>query len=154
MKIELRNDGDWARTVYTEAELDAPVDVVWGVWSDLEHHSTWNPVMTRIRGKAELDAEVKVGFRAGVMMVVRCVVDSHEPGRRLSWTGGARGVLSGHHYFECHPLPEGRTHIIHGETFSGLLVPLLWPVLGPQLKKNYRAMNNALAKHVQLQTFL
>ena len=152
MKIELRNDRGWTRTIHTEAELEAPSSIVWRVWSDLESHSIWNPVMTRVHGRAELGAEVAVGFRAGVFVVVRCVVDGLEPERRLSWTGGTRGLMRGHHYFECLPLPNDRTRIIHGETFSGLLVPPLWPLLTPQLKKNYRAMNRALAAHVQTQT--
>ena len=152
MEVELRSEGPLTRTIHTEMDLDTQGDHVWRVWTDLEQFSSWNPVMTRVRGRAELGAEVRVGFRMGVFMEVPCVVDDMEPGRRLSWRGGTRGLLRARHYFECHPLPDGSTHIVHGETFSGLLVPPLWPALAPQLRKNYQRINDALAAQVRKQS--
>jgi hypothetical protein len=66
-----------------------------------------------------------------------------EPGRELCRRGGARGLMTGTHYFKLEPEGDAATLVIHGERFAGPGVPLLWPFLGPELRVFYERINVA-----------
>jgi hypothetical protein len=59
------------------------------------------------------------------------------------------GIFDGEHQFQLEPMGERRTRLIHGEVFSGLLVPLLWQNLDTQTRQGFEEMNNALKNRVE-----
>jgi hypothetical protein len=70
-----------------------------------------------------------------------------EPQRELRWRGQllAPGIFDGEHYFQLAEISPGRVHFVHGEVFSGFLVPLL--LRGSMLagtERGFAAMNQAL----------
>lgn len=135
--------GFLTRTVHTETVLDADPEAVWAAITDLEGYARWNPVMTQVRGKVSLGERVDVRLQVGVSVELRCRIDVLEPGRRLRWTGGVPGLIRGSHYFECHA-EQGGTRFVHGETFTGALVPLVWPVVSRAVGARYAEINLAL----------
>jgi hypothetical protein len=75
-----------------------------------------------------------------------------DPQRELRWRGsvGVRGVFDGEHIFQLQKLAGGGTRLLHGERFSGLLVPFIMRGAMLEATRNgFIAMNTALKKRLE-----
>lgn len=138
------------RTIRTTIDIDATTDVAWQVLTGFDAYAKWNPFMRSVGGEATVGARLTVELAppGGRRMTIRPTVTAVEPERLLEWLGrlGLPGLFDGRHRFELEPLPDGRTRLTHGETFRGLLVPLLWrPVHGPTTS-GFERFNAAFAE--------
>jgi hypothetical protein len=138
------------RSISTTTDLDVPPDVAWAALADFADHAAWNPFMVRLEGEPRVGSRLLVELAppGGRPMTFRPVVTAVEPGRRLQWLGhlGVRGLFDGRHDFLLDPLPEGRSRLTHSETFSGLLVPLVWRSMRDRTTAGFEAFNTAFAR--------
>ena len=134
--------------IETQTDIDAPPERVWAVLADFGRHPDWNPFVREIRGEVREGARllVRLGPPGKRPMTFRPVVTRAEPDRALGWLGtlGAGWVFRGEHVFRLEPLGDGRTRFHHGETFGGLLVPLLRRSLDTDTRAGFEAMDRAL----------
>jgi len=67
------------------------------------------------------------------------------PGQEVRWRGSLPipGLFTGEHYFRLEPQAGGSTRFVHGENFSGLLLPVLGGILAAT-QQGFEAMNAAL----------
>ncbi|MBX3246579.1 MAG: SRPBCC domain-containing protein [Myxococcales bacterium] len=140
-------------SILTTLVIDAPHEKVWSVLADFASYDAWNPLVRRVRGRAEVGAALDFQLQVGP---IRAPIDARvvrADGRELRWEGPRRRALSplgrGSHYFRLEPATEGRTRLVHGEDFGGPLFALPWPLLGPRLEAGYAALNRALADEVR-----
>lgn len=78
-----------------EVRIDAPVDVVWRLMSDIEAWPRWNPDITSARLDGALAAGTRFRWRSGpgeITSTLRAV----ETGSMLEWTGSTFGVRAIH----------------------------------------------------------
>lgn len=68
-----------------------------------------------------------------------------DPAHELVWRGSLRvpGMFTGRHYFRLELADGGACRLVHGEDFSGLLLPLMGGLL-TDTKRGFHAMNGAL----------
>ncbi len=69
------------------------------------------------------------------------------PTSELRWKGQllAPGIFDGEHYFQLVESSLGKVRFTHGESFSGLLVPLVMRgTMQSRTELGFVAMNNAL----------
>lgn len=137
------------KEIRIETEIDAPPEVVWEVLTDFGAYEAWNPVFTsadgdlREGGTVDVDIETtKLPATSMTMSIVNVVSNS-----RLQWVGtfGSRWLFKGVHTFELQALDDNRTLFVNHERFSGPLVP----ILTRGLRRDYEAMNRALAERVE-----
>ncbi len=66
--------------------------------------------------------------------------------QELRWIGrlGFKGIFDGEHYFIMEETAEGTTLFRHGETFSGMLAYVLFPLIGEDTEAGFNALNEAL----------
>ena len=55
-----------------------------------------------------------------------------------------KDILSGEHFFIVQEKAPGKCRFIHGENFTGLVAPLLRPLLETRITSLYDQMNQAL----------
>lgn len=69
-----------------------------------------------------------------------------EPNTELRWLGRLLipGLFDGEHYFRLSSLGSNRTRLVHGERFSGVLVPFAKSSLESATRAGFEAMNKAL----------
>ena len=140
------------REIHTEIEIDAAPEEVWRVLTDFDAYPEWNPFVTSVRGEpavgARLDIFVQVPEGRG--MRFRPKVLRVEPARELRWLGTlpVPGLFNGEHIFQLEPAGEGRTRFLHGERFTGLLIPFMGGVL-EKTERGYVLMNEALKRRVE-----
>lgn len=141
--------------ITTEILIDAPPARVWAVLADFAAYGTWNPFMPEIAGPLEPGARLRVrivplGSRG---MTFRPRLQAVEPERELRWLGHLLlpGLFDGEHRFRLEPLDGGaRTRFRHGETFSGLLVPLIFGARAQaSTRAGFEAMNAALKRRAE-----
>lgn len=137
-----------AKTITTNVVVDAPVEHVWDVLTDLGHHQAWNPFITAASGTMRTGERLvlKVQPPGGRAMTFRPTVTVVQHHQRLEWLGhlGLPGLLDGRHSFTFAPMPGDRSLVTQKETFSGVLVPFLGTMLD-RTRSGFLAMNEALA---------
>lgn len=137
------------KEIRTTTDIDAPAARVWKLLADFEHWGDWNPVIPRVRGRLEVGAPVDIELAMGRRRVpIKCTLLRAEPNRELRWRGPRSSLtgklFSGEHYFALERVDDAHTRFVHGERFSGLLVPLVWSRLERMLEKRYAQVNDAV----------
>lgn len=138
-------------TISTTIDIEAPPEAVWEVLVDLDRHTDWNPFIISASGDVaagnRLDLRMQPPGGRGMRFRPRVTVAD---GHVLEWLGhlGVRGLFDGRHRFELHPTPGGGTRLVHGETFTGILVRLLARSLDGGTRAGFEQMNAALRERV------
>lgn len=134
--------------VRTEIELDAPIDKVWALLADVENYGDWNGIFRFSRanlkpgGRGILWAKVGAPFQVPLPVKFQVVDEESE----LRWQGGFGPVVHGSHYLQLEALPNNRTRLVHGETFSGIVIDATWKAIAKGLPGAYKAFNKKLAQ--------
>ena len=134
-------------TYETETTIDAPPSEVWKHLTDFERHGEWSRHF-RLRGRAVAGASGHVvlelfGKHAESPVVIQKVDETRE----LRWLGGPKGLITGSHYFILESQGDSRrTRFRHGESFSGILAPIVWALIKSQLRPAYSGFNEDLKR--------
>jgi hypothetical protein len=140
------------RRIETNIEINAPAVRIWALLTDFARMSSWNPFIKSISGNLaqgdRLSVYIAPPGKAG--MRFKPTVLTVRPERELRWLGHLLipGVFDGEHYFLLEPIGEGRTRLVQGEKFSGLLVGLLSGTLSAT-EAGFKAMNTALKREAE-----
>lgn len=134
-------------------EVAAPLAEGWRVMTDFIAYPAWNPLMRAVTGEPRVGARLKlrVARKLGAeeTMFLPAKVRVVRPEQEIAWGGGVPGLLDVHHYFRFEATATGH-RFVHGEIFSGVLVPLLWPLLRARIRQaNYEAVNQAFKARVE-----
>ena len=141
------------REVHTEIDIECDPASLWTVITDFARYPEWNPVLPKVRGRAEPGSVVWFRFhlRWPIRMIFRARVVNVETDRELRWVGVLlfAALFRGEHYFTLQPLGDGQTRFLHGEKLSGALMLLTWPLIGSSMRRAYAEMNLALQERVE-----
>lgn len=142
-----------SRIIATEIEINAPANVVWEELVDTEAYTDWNPFVKKLSGDLTVGntLAVTVQSEGNSSMNFTPTVLVSDAGHELRWVGrlGFKGVFDGEHSFILEETSKGTTIFRHGETFTGMLAYVLFPLIGTDTKKGFNAMNNALKARVE-----
>lgn len=134
------------KEIRTEIEINASPARVWEILTDFARFPEWNPLVPEASGELRLGGRLRVRVVAGREMIFRPTVTAFEPQRTLAWRGvtllGA--LFAGEHRFTIEPLTAERVRLVHGEVFTGLLVPVLASTLDRDARPAFEGMNRAL----------
>jgi len=142
-----------AREIYTEIEINASADNVWEVLANFDEYPEWNPFIRDISGELSEGSQLSVSIQPvdSDPMDFQPTLIKAEKNHELRWRGQVlvRGIFDGEHYFRIEKISEEKVSLIHGENFSGVLVPLLWGSMESGTKQGFKAMNEALKSKVE-----
>jgi hypothetical protein len=135
----------------TEVEIDAPPREVWRVLADFRAYPEWNPFITQISGQLLAGQRLAVTFGSseGRQWSFKPTLLVVEPERELRWLGHLwiKGLFDGEHFFTLREL-DGKTRVMHGEDFRGILVKLMHKTL-TDAARGFVGMNQALKRRVE-----
>ncbi|MEW2354825.1 SRPBCC domain-containing protein [Spirillospora sp. NPDC029432] len=144
----------WTRThptrMRSQIEISAPPAEVWKVLTDFPSYPEWNPFIVSAAGEARTGARLTNRLsNGGGTMTFKPTVLVARPGEELRWIGrfGVPGIVDGEHYFLLEEIAGGRTRLVQGETFTGVLVPFAGGAI--QVEDGFAAMNAALKARVE-----
>jgi hypothetical protein len=134
--------------ICTDIVIEIPINEVWDILTDFDNFETWNPFITKIKGKLELGSKLDVhlhppGTKGFDMNPVLTKV---EPVSEFRWMGNLRvkGIFDGEHAFRLEKLENGRTRLIQCERFKGILAPLILHMIGEKTREGFEKMNASL----------
>jgi hypothetical protein len=141
------------REIKTETYIHASSEEVWKILVKFDEYAEWNPFIRRVEGDAQVGArlEVEIEPPGGRAMTFQPIVLRSERSRELRWLGHLwqPGLLDGEHVFCVEPLGTERVRFVQRERFTGLLGPMLLPLIGKRTRRGFEAMNEALKARVE-----
>ncbi|SEQ46984.1 SRPBCC domain-containing protein [Neolewinella agarilytica] len=129
----------------TVIELPVSSHEVWAELTDFSKYPSWNPLITSVSGNWQVGNTVTI-TQNGVDSLSEVLVV--KPGKELRWGGRicSGWLFDGEHYFLLTQNGDGTTTVVHGEKFTGVLVPLMEAKLMKAAKSGLMAMNEAFSK--------
>ncbi|KAG2446887.1 hypothetical protein HYH02_008043 [Chlamydomonas schloesseri] len=139
----------------TQIEIEAPIDRVWGVMSDLPNWGNFNSFLKvdplppgPLKPGQPLDVSFQPpGAKSATKMKPQVV--AFEPGsKELRWRGklfNTDWFFVGEHFFQLKEVGPAKTLLLHGEDFKGCLVPLLGGLL-KDTEKGFADFNQGLKR--------
>jgi hypothetical protein len=135
------------KNIQTEILINTDITKVWDVLMNFNSYPKWNPFITSISGEPKLGKRLSVSINppGGNGMTFKPTILTLESNKEFRWKGklGINGIFDGEHYFILEFLENDKTKFIHGEKFSGLLVPLVGKMLD-KTQKGFYLMNEAI----------
>ena len=141
-----------AKLIRTETTINAPIHMVWQILTEFESYNEWNPFLKNV--SADFRSGGKVKFSAivrGRKLKFAAKFNRVEELSYFAWSGDDAPIsfaVNGNHYFELKKLDEKRTLFIHGENFTGLIIPAISFLLN-QAQPAYESMNLALKERAE-----
>lgn len=122
------------RPVSASAEIvvDAPIERVWALQTDLAGWQRWNTDIESMQVEGEVGPGAVFVWKAGGV-TIRSTVTEFTPPNRVAWRGETIG-LHANHRWEFAPTDAG-VHVYTTEEFTGLLAWLLPGTMRGQLEK-------------------
>ncbi len=138
--------------IETEIIINAQPDKVWSVLTNFENYPKWNPFIKSIEGETAVGKQLKVFIQPpnGSGMTFKPEVLAFDANKEFRWKGKlfVKGIFDGEHFFRLVDMGDGTTKFIHGENFSGFLVPFVSGILG-KTKVGFELMNEALKRECE-----
>ncbi len=138
----------------TQIDITASPDTVWGILTDLEAYSDWNPFIVSAEGNVTVGERLtnRMQTPGGKAMTFKPTVTAADPSQKFEWLGrlGPPGIFDGRHSFELEATETG-TRVLHSEHFNGVLVRFMRKSLDNGTLQNFQAMNEALKTRAEAQ---
>lgn len=138
------------KSLHTEIEINAPVNIVWKILTDFQSYPDWNPFIRSFDSDPEPGRQFSVTIQptGKKPMTFKPVCLSLLPEKEFRWMGHLfiKRLFDGEHIFELKKLDDNRTLLIQRENFRGILVPLLWKQIDTSTRSGFEKMNQKL-KH-------
>lgn len=131
--------------------INASIATVWETLVQLEKYEEWNPTL-QFRGEARVGAKLPMRVRLfNFSFTVPVIFETVDTEQELRWCGGPKWLLSGSHYFKLRRVGENgtSTELIQGESFQGVGLPLLWPLVETELARLYQGTNDAIKQRAE-----
>lgn len=143
----------FSRELITEIMIEAAPADVWNVFADFENYPGWTGIFRFPGGHLETGKKLEVIITPtdSRSITFRPVLLRADEKREFRWKGHLLlpGVFDGEHYFRIEEIDEGHTRFVHGEIFTGLLVPWLWHDLDTGTRKGFERFNKDLQEKVE-----
>lgn len=133
----------------TEINIEASPEKVWTVLTDFKNYPSWNPFIKSLEGNVAVGNQIQAQIQD---MKFKPVVLQFVQNKEFRWKGKLffQGLFDGEHYFQLNANEDGTTTLIHGELFSGILIPLFKKKLNTETRAGFETMNKALKKRCEL----
>ncbi len=139
------------KEVHTEIEIDAPPNLVWGVFTDLSRFKEWNPFIKEAEGELKTGNQLRMVLQppGGRSMEFHPKVLSVVQPREIAWQGHIPGIFTGEHHFSLELIGENRTRFKQSSKFTGLATRLVGNEFVEGGRKGFEAMEQAMKQRVE-----
>lgn len=142
--------------INTSIIIHGDISTVWRALTHFENYSAWNRFMIRIEGEKRVGAAltVEVVPPGGKQATFTPTLITYDENKEMRWVGilGAPWLFRGEHYFKLEKIDEQNTRFIHGEVFTGLLIPLFGALSRKKILAGFNLMNSDLKTEVEKNT--
>jgi hypothetical protein len=142
-------------TIQAEIEIDAPAERVWSILVDVAAYSEWNPFTPRVDTTLRVGDEVvlHVAMKPGRPLILQKErITANDPDAlELGWGMqlGARAILHANRVQKLERLPGDRTRYWTGDTFGGLLVPVVMGLYRADIQRGFDGVARGLKQRAE-----
>lgn len=148
--------GENMREIRTEIEISAPPAKVWSILIDFDKWTEWSPIIKQASGAASLGSKLSItmcgkeGKDGEAGPKYEPVITIFDIPKNFRWraTMVAGFIMTNGKVFELEKISSG-TRVVHIETFSGMMVPLIWSHMESNVPKMLNSMNEALKNEAE-----
>lgn len=136
------------KTIETRSVINGSIKDVWAVLTNFTLYHEWSPVIN-IEGSPMLGSNllVSIKIKKNKLMKFKPSIITFEPESELKWIGkifNSQYFFVGEHYFKLRQMDVNRVELVHSETFTGILLPLLWPMIAKDTQVAFENFNKSL----------
>ncbi len=138
----------WTFDVRTEpVEINAPIDVVWAVLTDVSRYGEWNPFTTEVRTDFKMgspvDMQVTMGRR---MLKITEYLCAFEEPRLIAWqkSFGPRWWLHALREQHLEPHSETSCSYYNSDRLTGVLAPVVAATSGSYMRRGFEGVATGL----------
>ncbi len=138
-------------SIETKINIESNTKSIWQELINFEEYKNWNPAIYEVSGVLNEGEILKIVVKInGSTMVFKPKILKYKENIELRWLGKLfiPKIFDGEHYFIVKDNLNGTTTFIHGENFSGILIPFFKKMI-LDTKKNFEAMNEELKKRAE-----
>lgn len=139
--------------VVTDIDIEADPAAIWSILMEFPSYPDWNPYIRRIAGTPEEGGRITITVQPpkGRALTVRPLVLECTENRELRWQGRlpVPGLFDGEHFMRIDSPAPGRARFIHGERFTGVLIPFCRRFLEGPVRAGFIEMNQALKSRAE-----
>lgn len=140
------------KLISTEIKIKSNPHRIWEILTNFGDYQNWNPFITKIRGKAIMNADLEISIRtsSGKNRIYHPTITKFEPFRELRWKGKSSipSMFDGERIFMLEEDTD-QVNFIHKEIFSGFGTLFVGKKFELDLKNNFNQMNNALKEKAE-----
>ena len=132
--------------------IEAPIEVVWDVLTDVEHYGVWNPFTPEVRTDFRLGSPARLRVRMGPMkMKITETVCAFEKPRLIAWSKafGARWLLVAVREQHLEPLDESSCNYHNSDRLTGGLAPVVSLCFGGYMRRGFTDVGVGLKRYVE-----
>lgn len=136
------------REVRTEIDINAPKAKVWDILINFDKWAEWNPIVNKAGGSAAMGEALTMtmaGEDGSDAQSYSPVITQFNAPNSFRWNAkmGAAFLFSNDKIVELTETDSG-THLVHSETFSGLMATMMWGKMKEGVPPMLNSMNGAL----------
>ena len=139
--------------LHTEpVRIDAPIDFVWNVLTDVERYGRWNPFTSRARTDFRIGSPARLLVRMGPARVrITETVCAYEAPRLLAWrkTFGARWLLVAVREQHLERLDAGSCRYYNTDRLTGVLARFVLVYFGGYMRRGFGDVGEALKRRAE-----
>lgn len=142
------------RTIAASATIDAPIEKVWSILSDIPRYREWSPFVVDVGGEVKVGELVTlhVAMTPGKAPILQKEkVSKRDEGRELCW-GTVMGhpmLLKAERYQRLTAISPSQTRYETADDFEGMLVPIVFALYGAKIQAGFDATAVALKKRAE-----
>lgn len=136
--------------IETSIIINANTETIWNHLTDFSSYEKWNPFITKIMGDQNTGSKLKVSIKLEnkKLQHFKPQVLTFKSREEFRWKGKLffKGLFDGEHYFKLVKLSPNETRFVHGEKFTGILVPMIMKMIKEDTLNGFNTMNSSLKK--------
>ena len=133
--------------------IEAPVDFVWDVLTNVEKYGSWNPFTPHARTDFNIGSPAHLLVRMGpTKMRITETVCAFEYPRLIAWTKafGARWLLVAVREQHLEPVSESSCHYHNTDRLTGMLAPLVFLCFGGYMRRGFTRVGEGLRHYAEV----
>lgn len=130
--------------------INAPIDVVWAVLTDVGNYGRWNPFTPQVVTNFAIGSPARLGVRLGpARLKINETVCVFERPRLIAWgkAFGARWLLAAVREQHLEPLGESGCSYYNTDRLTGLLAPVASICFGRYMRRGFNDAEKGLKRY-------
>jgi len=132
--------------------INAPIDVVWAVLTDVENYGRWNPFTPQVGTDFAIGSPARLRVRLGpARLKITETVCAFERHRLIAWSKvfGARRLLAAVREQHLEPLGESGCSYCNTDRLTGLLAPIVSICFGGYMRRGFNDAEKGLKRYAE-----